>query len=86
MLKSILGIPESSEEGCINGVSVVHIKVVPAAFSSKVVEPQSEYCVGPGKDTQGKTVRTSTSDIAEIKYQSLDSTMSSIHGYLPVRV
>lgn len=59
VFKSTLSIPESSEKGCINGVSVVHIKVVPAAFSSKVVELQSEYCVGPGKDTQGKTIRTS---------------------------
>lgn len=57
VLKTTVGIPESSEKGCINGVSVVHVKVVPAAFSGKVVEPQSEYCVGPEK--QRKTIKTS---------------------------
>lgn len=32
-------VPESSEEGGVDGVAVVHVKVVPAAFGGKVVEP-----------------------------------------------
>lgn len=45
-------IPECSKKWCVNGVSIIHIKVVPAAFSSKVVELQSEYRVGPEKHKQ----------------------------------
>lgn len=32
-------LPESRQKGRIDGVAVVHVEVVPAAFSSKVVEP-----------------------------------------------
>lgn len=52
MLSSPVGVPEGGEKRCVNGVTVVHVEVVPAAFSGKVVEPQSEYRVGPGKHTQ----------------------------------
>lgn len=46
------GVPEGSQEGGVNGVSVVHVEVVPAAFGGKVVEPQSQDCVRPGRHTQ----------------------------------
>lgn len=38
-VRATADVPESSEEGGVNRVAIVHIKVVPAAFSGKVVEP-----------------------------------------------
>lgn len=35
---SSANIPEGSEEGGVDGVSVVHVEVVPAALGGKVVE------------------------------------------------
>ena len=42
-------IPERSQEWRVDRVSVVDVQVVPAAFSGKVVETQSEDRVGPGE-------------------------------------
>lgn len=37
--KSTANVPESSEKGGVNGVSIIHIQVIPAALRGKVVEP-----------------------------------------------
>lgn len=41
--------PEGGEQRGVDGVSVVHVQVVPAAFCGKVVEAKSEDGVRPGE-------------------------------------
>lgn len=50
-------VPEGSQKGGVNGVSVVHVEVVPAAFGGEVVEPQSQDRVWPGRHTQREDLR-----------------------------
>lgn len=40
-------VPEGGQQRGVDGVPIVHIEVIPAAFCGKVVEAQSEDGVGP---------------------------------------
>lgn len=44
--------PEHSNQRGVNGVSIIHVHMVPAALCGKVIEAQPEYCIRT--DRQGE--------------------------------